>query len=581
MRARSTLLALLFGYGSVAPVLAQSTVRTSAGYPSREALDRLNLKVEWAVFLPVDGQRDTIAYAQLVDGNQLFVETASGVVFAIDTRTGQRQWSFAFPHRYATPYPAAVNSKYVFVVNLSTLYCFDRYTGVLEFAFDPVIRLMAPRSLITSAPVCDETFVYVSLGNRQVVCFQIPGAVAMPDPKLRPDAKAAMVAGSQPKSANPADVVASRYPGVATKPLSEDKFDERGKLRLDVSGSLSLQRTPSMSMLSSITPPYTIKDSRGVYERLTPSLSTLTNMRPPYHIRDGEGRNLTKSPSIATIPPSAARVYELNEIRPKGLEPTKRWYYVPPVAMNYRPLLTDDRMWVTTAGPRLYSIDRLDATRPERKVLVDAELTDVVAAPATKDGSTGFFPLADGSLIAVDLGFGGRDARTAMKTLWRANVGGAMNRPPVPTTDSVYVAGVGSGVARVDRTRGEVVWRTAALDDRLLAVNDEYVYVRDRNGILRIYDRNRVADEKTGQSNPLAAIDLSDFGIPITNAMDDRLLLASDNGLLVCVRDSSAKYNAPVPLIRAKPAVPKPAEKKDGDPAAAPMGDGNPAVKKN
>jgi outer membrane protein assembly factor BamB len=579
MRTRLALLALTAGCGLVAPATAQS-VRTSAGYPSREALERLNLAVEWAVFLPIDGQKDSVDTVQVVDHNQMFVQTKAGLLLAVDTRSGQRLWSFAFPNRYSGPYDVAVNSKEVFVVNLSTLYAFDRYTGVLDFAFDPILSLMSPHSMITTAPVADESFVYLTLGSRQVVAYQLPARLGMPDPNLRPEAKAAMVAGKQPAVANPADVVAARYPGPNGAQQDRDSFPPRGRVRLDVAGSLSLQRTPSISMLATITPPYTIKDSNGVYERLTPSLSTLTNMRQPYHIRDAEGRNLTKTPSISVIPPSAARVYELNDIRPKGLEPTKRWYYTPPQAVAFRPVITPTRLWVTTAAGGIISIDRLDTKRAERTVLVDATMSDAPAAPAGVDGTTGYFPLADGSLIAVDLEFGGRDAKTALKTLWRANVGGTMNHLPVMTTDSVFVSGTGYGVARIDRTLGEVVWRTAALDDRLLAVNAEYAYVRERNGVLRVYDRSRVVDSVTKRSNPLASLDLSDFGVPITNTMNDRILLASDNGLLVSLRDSSPKYNAPVELLPAKPAAPPPAEKKDGEKkegdAAAPTGDAKP-----
>jgi outer membrane protein assembly factor BamB len=576
MRIRPALLAALAGCGLAAPAAAQSTVRTSAGYPSREALDRLNLAVEWAVFLPIDGQRDSIQSVQPVDGHQMFVQTRSGLLLAVDARTGERQWSFAFPNRYAGVYPVAVNSRFVFVANLATLYCFDRYTGVLEFAFDPVIQQMAPRATITAAPVADEEFVYVSLGSRQVGAYQIPAAVTMPDPKLRADAKAAMQAGNQPKTPNPADVVASRYPGISRAPAQEDRYEPRGQVRLDISGSLSTQRTPSLSMLPTVTPPYKVKDSRGVYEQLTPSLSTLPSMRQPYKLRDAEGRYVTKTPSIDIIPPSAARVYELNDIRPKGLEPTKRWYYTPTNALRFAPIITPTRLWMATEGSHLLSIDRVDTTRPVRSLLVDAGLSDDVTAPAGRDGTTGFFPLADGSLIAVDLEFGGRDARTAMKVIWRANVGGTMTRIPVTTTDSVYVAGTGYGVARIDRTLGEVVWRTAALDDRLLAVNAEYVYVRDRNGVMRIYDRNRVADETTHRSNPLASIDLSDFGVPVTNTVTDRILLASDNGLLVSLRDNAPKYTAPTLLLPVKAAPPaeKPADKEKKD---TPMGEAKPA----
>src|SRR5262249_3769066 len=149
---------------------------------------------------------------------------------------------------------------------------------------------------------------------------------------------------------------------------------------------------------------------RGVYEQLTPSLSTLPSMRQPYQIRDGEGRNINKTPSIAVIPPSAARVYELNDLRPKGLEPSKRWDWAPPQAVAFEAVSTATRLWLATEGGRLYSIDRVDTSRPDRAVLVDAALSDKVTAPVGLDGTTGIFALGDGSVIAVDLEFGGRDA---------------------------------------------------------------------------------------------------------------------------------------------------------------------------
>src|SRR6516162_7269525 len=107
MRTRLALLALTAGCGLVAPATAQS-VRTSAGYPSREALERLNLAVEWAVFLPIDGQKDSVDTVQVVDHNQMFVQTKAGLLLAVDTRSGQRLWSFAFPNRYSGPYDVAV-----------------------------------------------------------------------------------------------------------------------------------------------------------------------------------------------------------------------------------------------------------------------------------------------------------------------------------------------------------------------------------------------------------------------------------------------------------------------------------------
>lgn len=144
-----------------------------------------------------------------------------------------------------------------------------------------------------------------------------------------------------------------------------------------------------------------------------------------------------------------------------------------------------------------------------------------------------------------------------------------MNHPPVVTADSVYMAGDLSGVARLDRKTGDLLWRTESTADRLAAVNGEYVYVRDRQGRLAVYDHARGVR--------LGALDTAAFGVPVTNAISDRVYLAADGGLLVCLRDTNPKYAVPqriAPPPRssviepAKPVTPPadaapPAEKKE------------------
>ena len=55
--------------------------------PSREALDRLNLQQDWAVYVPMDGRLDGFASIQVV-GNELIVQTRSGMVDAIHRLRG-------------------------------------------------------------------------------------------------------------------------------------------------------------------------------------------------------------------------------------------------------------------------------------------------------------------------------------------------------------------------------------------------------------------------------------------------------------------------------------------------------------
>ena len=57
--------------------------------PSRNALDRLNLDLAWAVYVPMDGKRDGFASIQL-DGNQLIAQTRSGMITVLDAENGGR-----------------------------------------------------------------------------------------------------------------------------------------------------------------------------------------------------------------------------------------------------------------------------------------------------------------------------------------------------------------------------------------------------------------------------------------------------------------------------------------------------------
>src|SRR3989442_15151423 len=85
-----------------AAAFAQNPTRVypSAGLPSREALDRPNLKLAWRPYVPPDHRRDGLYSVQLVD-DQVFVQTRSGSVVAIGAHDGVLQWrtNFDVPYR--------------------------------------------------------------------------------------------------------------------------------------------------------------------------------------------------------------------------------------------------------------------------------------------------------------------------------------------------------------------------------------------------------------------------------------------------------------------------------------------------
>src|SRR6185312_10569964 len=78
-----TLLAALAAGGWTAPSEAQQLPRAKLFSqpvpPPRELLDRLNLHMNYRLYVPMDGRRDGIATVQMHRGD-LFVQTRSGLV---------------------------------------------------------------------------------------------------------------------------------------------------------------------------------------------------------------------------------------------------------------------------------------------------------------------------------------------------------------------------------------------------------------------------------------------------------------------------------------------------------------------
>jgi hypothetical protein len=277
-----------------------------------------------------------------------------------------------------------------------------------------------------------------------------------------------------------------------------------------------------------------------------------------------------RTPSISVLPPSVARLQELANFRPRGVEPVVEWVYASDRRLKHDPVhvsavrsngsaagLLVSRLWMTTDSPYVQAVETSKGALRISGPLQDTPTaamsqplphTRPDARPNDPDARTvlGVVPLADGNVVAVDL-LGGGDEGPRLE--WRANVGGLLNRQPVATPDGVFVGGHNSGIARLDSATGQVTWRTEQTVNRVLAVNQEFVYARDVFGNLLIFDRRTPSDATTRRSNPLAKLPLSSFNVPVTNQTTDRILLAADSGTLICLRDAAAKYARPMAVI--------------------------------
>ena len=551
MRSLLPLLAAVLTAGQAAA--QNSSVYSAAVPPSRDALDRLNLRTEWAMNVPLDGRDDGLGLVQVANGDQVFVQTKSGLLVALDAVTGAKQWTYRYPRTNANEYPVAVTDKFVFAVNVTNLYCFHRYTGLLEFSYDM-------KGAATAGPVADKENVYVVLGTTSVKAFRYPQSIVYPPPAKPGDGKTKAQPGD-PVPLNPTDIIAGRYGVPRTNPLQYQPEFEAPRIPprgTDSAADLSNpHRTPSISALPRVSPPYTL-----YREVTTPSIAVLTNLQQPWRLHPEHQKSNQISPSI-TVVGSVAAVTELSSLRDRPVEPVVAWNLRTNRRVVGEPVLSDPisslafpQVWLTTDGPLFYSVTKRDKTAQ-----VVARTPADVAAPGAgpvafgKDALLGYFPLADGTLWAVDLTAGSGETP---RIEWKANIGGVLNRKPIPVANGVYASGDHAGVAFVGLKSGEVEWKTENFADRFVAVNDEHAYVRDRRGFLLVYDKRKV-DPITKRAEPLTKLDVANFTVPVSNDQTDRIFLASDNGLVICLRDAAAKYAKPLavaPLARQKPAAP-------------------------
>ncbi len=112
---------------------------------------------------------------------------------------------------------------------------------------------------------------------------------------------------------------------------------------------------------------------------------------------------------------------------------------------------------------------------------------------------------------------------------WRENLAAQVSTPPLVARGLVMVVSdIGNGYA-LDASTGEVLWTSNVPDlSRILSITDKKVYAQRKAGQLVAIDR----------SNGKAIANLSrSFSQGVFNAVNDRIILRSLSGTLVCLRE--------------------------------------------
>ena len=415
--------AVLGVFLAVSSVSAQglSRVYTRPSVPPAEVLDRLNLKLDWRVYVPKEGVRDGFFSIQLLDG-QVLVQTRSAGIAMLDATTGATLWRARVGTPYRVNQPLGYNAETVFAVDGDRLYALGRTTGRLQW------QMKLPSSA-SAPPVADDAHVYLCLGPGKIYTYQLPDL------------------------------------GRAAQATADKK-----------------------AMAESVPPPKPAAEST---------------------YRSGGGSLSSFGPLTAT------RKIELEEeTGPRGL---LIWEY--PVGagrLEQAPLLTDEFLTLAGTDGTFFTTSKF-----LNQILYSFKTEAPVSAGLGQYGETAYIVSQDFNVYALNIVTG--------RILWRVLGGAPILRKPTVFDEDLYFSSESVGLYRLDRVTGQLLWHNRQAD-QFLAQNKKFVYATDFNGRLLILDRVR--------GTVLTSYDgTRDFTVPIANELTDRIYLASQDGLLMCLHD--------------------------------------------
>lgn len=118
--------------------------------------------------------------------------------------------------------------------------------------------------------------------------------------------------------------------------------------------------------------------------------------------------------------------------------------------------------------------------------------------------------------------------QTSGQTYWRLATGGPIREPPVAIDDRLYVCPDGIGMLCLSIDTGEQIWRAPEIC-QFSAASSKHVYATDKFGSLV------VLDVESGVQ--VGLLRCKDSRLRVVNRQTDRIYLATDSGLIQCLRE--------------------------------------------
>lgn len=216
------------------------------------------------------------------------------------------------------------------------------------------------------------------------------------------------------------------------------------------------------------------------------------------------------------------------------VRPRPVWSDLTNLQLSFKPLQTPNELMLISPDGRGLGFSKLVREEDASQELYHFTLDGKITVAPEAYGDTAYIGSDDAALYALNMRTG--------KLRWRHTAGTAISRKPVALEKDVFVTSAREGMARIDRATGEAKWKVpyngALFEsnpeiDRFLAANDKFIYANDGSGRLLVVDRKR--------GIRLSMLDTTAYRYPIVNEITDRLYLAANDGMIVCLHDRDLK----------------------------------------
>jgi outer membrane protein assembly factor BamB len=241
------------------------------------------------------------------------------------------------------------------------------------------------------------------------------------------------------------------------------------------------------------------------------------------------GLSRSSTAAVSSLTRSAHQASTVDEAL-VGPHPVRSWSELTTLRLELPMLLTRDRLLVPTPSGTVLGMSKLLPIGTASTISYRFSTESAIRVPPAYYDGVAYIGGEDANLYAL-LTTGGR-------LLWRSTIGVPITHRPAITDEDIYVVSARQGLMRLDRATGQSLWRIPASSgvvefnsaaERFLAANPKYVYALDASRRFFVLDRRR--------GITLSGFDSRDFVFPITNDITDRIYLAANNGLIVCLHD--------------------------------------------